>query len=242
MNKCIIGILPSYYCENENPYSEYYKYNCIFARKLLEAGGVPVGMMFNGNKLDYKVLDLYDGFLITGGNKINDFVYEILYYAYENNKPVLGICMGAESIDVFSLLLDSIEKNGGEVTREKVETYYKTIKEKYGSALRRLDPGNIHNNYIIDGNIEEAKHEITIASNTIASKIFPDKILVPSMHNYDFHAVGSHFKVSAKASDGVCEIIECVDPNKFIFGVHFHPELIKTEVFNYFIDRVKNSE
>lgn len=86
MNKCIIGILPSYYCENENPYSEYYKYNCIFARKLLEAGGVPVGMMFNGNKLDYKVLDLYDGFLITGGNKINDFVYEILYYAYENNK------------------------------------------------------------------------------------------------------------------------------------------------------------
>ena len=27
MNKCIIGILPSYYCENENPYSEYYKYN-----------------------------------------------------------------------------------------------------------------------------------------------------------------------------------------------------------------------
>ena len=48
MNKCIIGILPSYYCENENPYSEYYKYNCIFARKLLEAGGVPVGMMFDG--------------------------------------------------------------------------------------------------------------------------------------------------------------------------------------------------
>ena len=42
-----------------------------------------------------------------------------------------------------------------------------------------------------------------------------------------------------KASDGVSEIIECVDPNKFIFGVHFHPELIKTEVFNYFIDRVK---
>ena len=172
-------------------------------------------------------------------NQSDNFAIE--NYAYENNKPVLGICMGAESIDVFSLLLDSIEKNGGEVTREKVGTYYKTIKEKYGSTLRRLDPGNIHNNNIIDGNIEATKHEITIVSNTIASKIFPDKILVPSMHNYDFHAVGSHFKVSAKASDGVSEIIECVDPNKFIFGVHFHPELIKTEVFNYFIDRVKNS-
>lgn len=142
-------------------------------------------------------------------------------------KPVLGICMGAESIDVFSLLLDSIEKNGGEVTREKVETYYKTIKEKYGSALRRLDPGNIHNNNIIDGNIEATKHEITIVSNTIASKIFPDKILVPSMHNYDFHAVGSHFKVSAKASDGVSEIIECVDPNKFILEFTFIQNLLK---------------
>ena len=241
MNKCVIGILPSYYCENGNPYSEYYKYNCIFARKLLEAGCIPVGMMFNGNKLDYNVLDLYDGFLITGGNKINDFVYEILYYAYKNNKPVLGICMGAESIDIFSLLLDLIEKDGGEIIREKVENYYKSLKEKYGSALRRLDSGNMHNNNIIDGNVEATKHEITIDPNTIASRIFPDKLLVPSMHNYDFHAVGSHFKVSARASDGVSEIIECTDLDKFIFGVHFHPELIKTDVFDYFINYIKHN-
>lgn len=239
--KTIIGILPSYTCEDENPYSEYYKYSCIFARKILSSNAVPVGVMFDGEKVNYDALEIYDGFLITGGNKINRYILEILYYAYKHKIPVLGICMGAEAIDIFSMILDYIDENKT-VNLETLEKYYYEIKEKYGAVLRRLEPGNIHNNHIIDGNIEKTKHEIEILPNTIASEIFGKKELVPSMHNYDFYDVGKHFLISGKALDGVSEIIECTDKNQFILGLHFHPELIDSEVFTYFIEKCKENK
>lgn len=52
-----------------------------------------------------------------------------------------------------------------------------------------------------------------------------NKLSVVSLHSYDFKFVGKDFKASAKAIDGVNEAIEYNDPNYFILGVHFHPEL-----------------
>lgn len=232
MRKCIIGIIQSYVVEDDNPYNQYYKQAAAYTSKIYKFNAIPVGIMIGDNKLDYDLLKICDGFIIIGGNKIEMYIYDIIDYCIQFNKPLLGICMGAEAIDIYSCILEYKNQY-----YDKVQIY-NYLKEKFdGSLLKELPEGNLHNNDYFDKFEGKLEHIVYIDRDSIAFDIYKtDKILVPSMHLYDFKHVGNSFKISGRAEDNVCEIIEYNNSNYFIVGVHFHPEIMKNDsIFDYLI-------
>ena len=83
-------------------------------------------------------------------------------------------------------------------------------------------------------------HNINIIKDSILYKLFGDKLIVNSRHNYMVEEVLEPFKVSAYSDDKVIEGIEYIDDNHFIIGVQFHPEdMDNTEkLYNYFLKEV----
>lgn len=62
-------------------------------------GGIPIGIVLNNN---YKeLLDICDGVIFQGGDCFGDYQFEALKYAYEIDKPVLGICLGMQLIGML---------------------------------------------------------------------------------------------------------------------------------------------
>lgn len=232
MRKMVIGILPTYKEDKKELYNDYYKFISLYTKKVIEAGAIPIGILLDGDNLSKESLDICDGFIIPGGNKIYYYVYEVIDYAIKNNKPLIGVCMGAEAIDIYSVISEYMDKDKS-YTKEELVKIYQALKEKNeGTLLRKLDINNIHNNdFNTIDDYENCLHEIKINENSISYSIFGDKVNVPSMHNYDFKYIGSSFKGVGYASDNVCEIIEYNKKDYFIIGVHFHPELTDSGIF-----------
>lgn len=228
MKKVIVGIVPNSSCfTTEDPFQDKYSFVNNYSKKIIESGGISIGILLEDDKLVIETLELCDAFLIQGGNKVHKYMYEIIYYALKNNKPLLGICLGAQAIDIFSVILDRININDL-VSSDGIINIYKQLKEENeGSLLKTLPSPNIHGDVVINReNIDSARHEIEILPSSVLYSIYgKEKLSVVSLHSYDFKFVGKNFKVSAKAIDGVNEAIEYDDANYFILGVHFHPEL-----------------
>ena len=71
MRKPIIGIIPTEYLfQSENPYDDYYKFINNYGKRVIEAGGIPYGILLDDGKINKDMLELCDAFIITGGNQI----------------------------------------------------------------------------------------------------------------------------------------------------------------------------
>lgn len=64
-----------------------------------KSGGNAIGV-FNKDINDY--LNICDGFILQGGDDIEDDNIKLLDILYKINKPVLGICLGMQEMGVFS--------------------------------------------------------------------------------------------------------------------------------------------
>lgn len=149
-----------------------------------------------------EVLELCDGFLVTGGadidpkyfNEINEGLSEevseeldildkkVIEYAVKNKKPVLGICRGHQAINVFM-----------------------------GGSLHQ-DIGKSHSG-IIKG------HEITSVKNDILP--FDEKFLANSYHHQAVNKVANGFTAICYHDD----IVEAIVSNDLpIIGIQWHPE------------------
>ena len=168
---------------------------------------------------DYKtvneeILKICDGFLFPGGSEIKPYHYEILDYAYENNIPTFGICLGAQAIGL----------------------YFKEIKElETVKNISRVD----HNPTLND--IDERKlsvHSVNIKENSILFNLFGNKIMVNSRHNYCLKDVHFPLEVTATSDDGIIEAVELIDKEQFMVGVQWHPENME-EMFPIFEEFIK---
>lgn len=63
-----------------------------------KSGGIPVGI-FNYNINNY--LNICDGFILQGGDDIEEKNIEVLEILNRENKPVLGICLGMQEMGVY---------------------------------------------------------------------------------------------------------------------------------------------
>jgi gamma-glutamyl-gamma-aminobutyrate hydrolase PuuD len=73
------------------------------------------------NKL-HQVIDLCDGIILQGGTDYYDYDIETIKYAYEKNIPLLGICLGMQSIGVaFGGELSTID-NHNEIGKNYVHS------------------------------------------------------------------------------------------------------------------------
>lgn len=88
-------------------------YNNIF-NALIEYNSYPMGIINDIKSMD--ILSIYDGFVLQGGNISTEFDYELIKYCHNKNIPLLGICLGMQTIgEVFGGVLREINSSNHNV-------------------------------------------------------------------------------------------------------------------------------
>jgi putative glutamine amidotransferase len=130
-----------------------------------------------------------------------DTVDELLLQdAYKMRKPVLGICYGLQSLNVYraGTLVQHIESAN--------------VDSKINHSAGRT----VANAHTVEIEPESKLAEIVGASKTLA---------VNSSHHQSADAVGDGLRVVARsAEDGIIEALEGTVPGHFVLAVQWHPE------------------
>jgi len=124
----------------------------------------------------------------------------LLQDAYNLHKPVLGICYGLQSLNVY--------RSGTLVQHIESAIVDSKINHSAGRAVAKAHTVKIEP--------ESKLAEIVGASKTVA---------VNSSHHQSADAVGEGLRVVARsAEDGIVEALEGTAPGHFVLAVQWHPE------------------
>jgi putative glutamine amidotransferase len=119
----------------------------------------------------------------------------LLQDAYKMHKPVLGICYGLQSLNVYR-------------TGSLVQHIESAINHGAGRAVAKA--------HMVEIEPESRLAEIVGASKTVA---------VNSSHHQSADTAGDGLRVVARsADDGIIEALEGTDPGHFVLAVQWHPE------------------
>ncbi len=164
-----------------------------------------------------RVLDRLDGLMLVGGVDIDAASYgadphpladppiplrddveaALVRRAAARGMPVLGICRGAQVINVAA---------GGTLSQH----------------LPDDGRGDEHRRSI--GRFAGNEHDVVVDAGTLAYRAIGASIhRVASHHHQAIDAVGEGLRVSARSSDGVAEAVEGTGPG-WLLGVQWHPE------------------
>jgi putative glutamine amidotransferase len=199
-----------------------------YERAVELAGGEPVRIPLDQTPDEVmKVIERCDGVLLPGSNADidparfhvarsphtaaadprRDAVDELLLVdAYNRRKPVLGICYGLQSLNVYRAgsLIQHIPDFLPEETRVKVN--HEAGKKVAVAHTVEIEP-----------NSELAR----IMKSGSASGVVP----VNSSHHQSAAAIGEGLRVVARCpDDGIIEALEGTAPDHFVLAVQWHPE------------------
>ena len=234
-NKKVIGILSKHVTNEKDSFEDYYMTGSSYVKKLDLDKVIPISLVLEKDLLNFDTLDLCDAFILPGGYWFEITTLYLIDYAIKNNKPILGICLGAQTIAIYSVIKDELKDKDILEYKDIVSICKKYEKDNFNTLLDFIPKPNYHNHDTVDKN---CYHKIKIDKNSIAFEIFKKEELdVTSFHVHEIKKYGSDFKITAKAEDGVFEIIEYTK-EPLVIGVQFHPELMDTNIFKYFIDRI----
>ncbi|MQS89086.1 gamma-glutamyl-gamma-aminobutyrate hydrolase family protein [Companilactobacillus mishanensis] len=203
---------------------------------ILAAGGTPVSLPYlPADKVD-PLINSLDGILFTGGPDVdptfmgvepipqlgatdrNRDIFEIALVkkAVEHKLPILGMCRGAQVINVAL---------GG--------TVYQDLSTQYDQ------PNLLKHHQDAPGDLPT--HHVTISSSAL-QKTLGDTAFVNSRHHQAIRQPAPGLKIVATASDGVIEAVENSDTT--VQAVQWHPENMwenypeQLKLFKDFINRI----
>ena len=166
-------------------------------------------------------MDICDGLLLPGGNRVISTNFDVIDYFYKNNKPMLGICLGMQTLAMYSVNIEQDNKR----------------------IIKKIDNGVDHwPTELFRDNNDTLVHSVFIEKDSKLYDIFKQDIIeVNSVHKCTVSEVGSKFRVTIKSSDGLIEGIEYNGEDKYIIGVQFHPEVLDQHniLFKEFINKCK---
>ena len=180
------------------------------------AGGTPIILPPGESDLE-AILHLLNGLIFAGGGDIDpsryggsphpkvdrvnperdSFELELARRAFDENKPIMGICRGFQLLNVAS---------GGDLIQH--------VPEVFGDAVQhRREDG------------KAAQHKVTIQPESrLAQIVGRDQISVKSKHHQALGKIPSEWRVAARAADGVVEAVEH-QHLPWAVSVLWHPEL-----------------
>lgn len=232
-----IGIVPGRVITENRPFKDQFLFVNNYPKRIEKAGGIPIGVIFPNGNFKEEYLEMYDGFLFPGGSKIWPYQVATLHYAITHNKPVLGVCLGSQLLGAYSYVIERIN----EPTYDKIIKFYETIMDEDELFLKKVE-GHDNEPEFYNYSIPKSKHKVYIDENSRLFDIYKNNIIEePSIHNFVIKESGPKFKVIAKSEEGYIEALEYNNPDYFILGVQFHPELEDSNdiLFKRFIEETK---
>lgn len=209
--------------------------NMEYNNAVLLAGASPL-MIPVSNQKEYilKALSVCDGVIITGGcdvdpnlyhedvtvncggidKKRDEFELLLIECALELKLPILGICRGHQMLNVY-----------------------------FGGSLHQ-DINTLPNviQHVQRGSRGQGSQYIKVIKDSFLYEAIGDLGYVNSYHHQSVKKIANHFKVTAKANDGIIEAIE--HDTLPIYGVQFHPEVMAQNdekmlnIFKKFIEKL----
>lgn len=196
--------------------NEYIDLTRAYSKAVATAGGLPLVIPITSDVEDIEhYLSLVSGLLLPGGvdvdpllfgeepepglgevkPELDNFHIKITKLALNKSLPILGICRGAQILNVVA---------GGTIIQH-IEPVEGILKHKQNSRL--FHP----------------THSVKAERGTLIESILGSSFTVNSFHHQAVGIPGKNLKVSARAKDGVIEAIEMIG-YPFAVGVQWHPE------------------
>ncbi len=218
MKKPVIGLTPAHAIENDSV-----SLMPTYIRAVENAGGVPVIFPLELSVENLTVLaNLCQGFIFTGGPDPHPFLWgedihkgcgpisvkrdqmelSLLSIAMEQKKPILGICRGAQLINIGL---------GGDIYQDIDSQYHAVFPIAHHQPLPPTSTS--HNIDVREGSLLE---EISGTNG---------RIQVNSNHHQAIRKLAPNMVVGGIAPDGLIEEIERKD-YPFLIGVQWHPEYL----------------
>ena len=191
-----------------------------------EAGGAPVmiPLFVEDHDILRAVYDRLDGVLLAGGVDVHPLAYgepphprlgrtdqprdivelALAKWAIADRKPILGLCRGAQVLNVAL---------GG--------TLWQDIEEQVPTAIK-------HDCFPTEGYARDyLAHEVSIAPGSRLHDAFAAaSVPVNSMHHQAVRTLAPSLHASAHAPDGMVEAVES-GTDHFLVGVQWHPEIFE---------------
>ncbi|MCI1965289.1 MAG: gamma-glutamyl-gamma-aminobutyrate hydrolase family protein [Oscillospiraceae bacterium] len=237
MSHPVIGLISSLNSSDPNlqTIKKVVSVNHSYVLSVLGAGGLP--LILPPAEQDRTIVEMVrkvDGLLITGGTDLRSQLYGeepcwnqgpfsperdhldfvSIRAAYEQKKPIFGICRGMQAINVYF---------GGTLYQDLLQEKSCTVKHAQDSEASCWS------------------HTVNISQNSVLYPLLGKSAKVNSFHHQAVKKAADGFTVGAVAKDGVVESIEN-DRGPLILGVQWHPELMAAcgdpamkKVFNFFI-------
>ncbi|MBI1996827.1 MAG: gamma-glutamyl-gamma-aminobutyrate hydrolase family protein [Deltaproteobacteria bacterium] len=213
-----------------------------YSRAVEMSGGIPLLLPFTASRaLMRQYIGRLDGLVISGGafdihpsyynekpikeigaikRDRTEFELEMTHLALKRDLPLLGICGGAQAINVVL---------GG--------TLYQDIAAQAPHA----------NQHEQGAKKEIGGHIVNIARGTRLEQILRRRSLeVNTTHHQAVKEIGTGLVVNATAEDGLIEGIESLR-HSFVLGVQWHPEVLaprnvaQRRIFSFFIDSCRRA-
>lgn len=178
------------------------------------AGGLPLPIP-NDRETAARLLDTVDGVVLSGGQDIDPTLYHassglarpdierdqveflLTQRALERSLPILGICRGAQMINVAL---------GG--------TLHAEINAVWPDATSQ---------HMQDG-LKLRHHSVRVTAGSQLAALLPERtFIVASDHHQSIDKVATPLKVVASSQEGIVEAVEAT-AHPFVIGVQWHPE------------------
>ncbi len=149
----------------------------------------------------------------------------LLQDAHAMRKPILGICYGVQSLNVWrsGTLVQHIES---EVLHRRPEgTPEGTVIRHDAVVERESRLGEILAGHVAEGRLAEGPE---VSPQQVKSELAGDselRLVVNSSHHQSVERVGDGLRIVGRSPrDGVIEAVENVSAEHFVLGVQWHPE------------------
>lgn len=208
-----------------------------YVKAVQGAGAVPLILpICQDQQAIEEMVKICDGIVLSGGVDIHPRYYHeeilqacgefdvyrdqfeitLLTAAKKWHKPILGICRGAQMINVFY---------GGSL--------YQDLSLNEQCYVRHSQQGSRG----------FGSHSIQVMPNTFLASLYQDGDLVNSYHHQAVKQLAEGFRIAALSADGIVEAYEHLhDP---IYAVQFHPEVMiehdekARQLFAWFVERIE---
>lgn len=229
--KKVIGIVPKGvpHETKENSLNLYHLGNS-YAKRVQEAGGIPVCLAPVDGRISPEQLALCDGFIAQGGSRMWPYHFQVIHHATTTGKKYLGICLGMQLIHRYYTMKQMVEAQGleGAIDEQIIDLF---CNKGIGEDLLHRVEGHRTVNSVLDAH--KAKHPVSVVTGTVLHRLLgKEKIQGASYHSWCVKAPVEALTVNAWAADGT---IEGIENGSNILGVQFHPEVddMLPEIFRF---------